>query len=326
MLIIDEYHVAAADQMSQVFKCVKYKLILGLTATFERLDGKHKMLEQYAPIIDKVSTIEALANDWISEYKEYQVLIEVDDIEEYKALQREWLQHFEFFQYSFDIAMKMAGPEGWKAKLAYRDELYKGNDESKKKEILQAINFHSAGFMRTMTKRKAFINNHPKKIEIAKKIMEARSENKIITFSNNVQMAEMIENGNNVYTGQTSKKKGRVMIEDFTAGKIKTIHSCKKLDEGFDVPDASVAIILGFDSSEIKSTQRRGRVVRQYENKIAEIFYIVIKDTQEEKWFKNSHSSTNNYLTIDEENLDKVLRGEQPELYKKKLGELMFRF
>ena len=327
MLVIDEIHRCGADQFSQVFSKVKYKLILGLTATLERLDGKHILIEKYCPIVDCIPTIECLVNGWISQYKEYQVLIEVDDIQEYKNLNKEWIEHFEFFQYDFGLAMSMVKKDvGWKNKIAYRDRLYQGDDEDMKKQVLQAINYHSGRFTQTMSKRKAFINNHPKKIEIAKKIMEARSENKIITFSNNVQMAEMIENGNNVYTGQTSKKKSRIMIEDFAAGKIKTIHSCKKLDEGFDVPDASVAIILGFDSSEIKSTQRRGRVVRQYENKIAEIFYIVIKDTQEEKWFKNSHSSTNNYLTIDEENLDKVLRGEQPELYKKKLGELMFRF
>jgi superfamily II DNA or RNA helicase len=326
MLIIDEYHVAAADQMSQVFKCVKYKLILGLTATFERLDGKHKMLEQYAPIIDKVSTIEALANDWISEYKEYQVLIEVDDIEEYKALQREWLQHFEFFQYSFDIAMKMAGPEGWKAKLAYRDELYKGNDESKKKEILQVINFHSAGFMRTMTKRKAFINNHPKKIEIAKKIMEARPNAKIITFSNNVKMAEALENGEYVYTGKTSKKRASDMVEKYLSGQINHLHSCKKLIEGFNDPNTSVAIILGMDSSERRAVQTRGRVVRKTtNNKQAEIFNIVIRFSQEEKWFKDSHKKSN-YLTIDEKGLDQVLRGETPDLYRPKLGEIMFRF
>ena len=48
------------------------------------------------------------------------------------------------------------------------------------------------GLMRTMHKRKAFINNHPKKIEIAKKIMEARPNSKIITFSNNVKMAEAL--------------------------------------------------------------------------------------------------------------------------------------
>ena len=312
--------------MSKVFTCVKYKLILGLTATFERLDGKHILLQKYCPIVDVVTTVEALVNGWISEYKEYQVLIRVDDIEEYKSLQKEWLQHFEFFQFDFNLAMRMAGPEGWKAKLKYRDELYKGNDESKKKEILQAINYHSAGFMRTMTKRKAFINNHPKKIEIAKKIMEARPNAKIITFSNNVKMAEALENGEYVYTGKTSKKRASDMIEQYSTGKIKHLHSCKRLIEGFDDPNTNVAIILGMDSSERRATQARGRVVRKTTtNKQAEIFNIVIQDSQETKWFKDSHKNSN-YITIDEKGLEQVLKGEQPDLFKPKLGEIMFRF
>ena len=97
MLVLDEIHVSAANLMSQVFVKVKYKLILGLTATFERLDGKHVLIEKYCPIIDKVSTLEAIANGWISTFKEYQVLIDVDNIDEYKKLNKEWTQHFEFF-------------------------------------------------------------------------------------------------------------------------------------------------------------------------------------------------------------------------------------
>ena len=94
----------------------------------------------------------------------------------------------------------------------------------------------------------------------------------------------------------------------------------------FDCPDASVAIILGFDSSETKSTQRRGRVVRKFENKVAEIYYIVINDTQETKWFSTAHQKTKNYITIDEMGLEKVLRGENPEPITNKPRELMFRF
>lgn len=325
-LIIDECHRCGADEFSKVFNCVKYKILLGLTATIERLDGKHQIIQKYCPVVDEVSTMECLVNGWISQYKEYQVLIDVDNIDYYKSLHSEWLKHFEFFNYDFGLAMSMCNKDGWKNKLKYRDELYKGNDENMKKQILQSINYHSAQFIKTMTARKSFIYNHPKKLEIVRKIMEARSGSKIITFSNNVNMAEAIEGGQNVYTGKTSKKKGRVMLEDFISGNIKTLHSCKKLDEGFDCPDASVAIILGFDSSETKSTQRRGRVVRKFEDKVAEIFYIVINNTQETKWFKDSHSKTNNYITIDEKGLDQVLRGEVPTITTQKPRELMFRF
>ena len=223
--------------------------------------------------------------------------------------------------------MSLVGKDGWKAKLKLRDEMYKGNDPEVKKRVLQNINYHSAGFMRTLTKRKAFINNHPKKIEIAKKIMEARPNAKMITFSNNVKMAESLDNKQFVYTGKLSKTKGRVMMEDFVSGKINRLHSCAKLNEGLNVPDISVAIILGIDSSEIKAVQRRGRAIRRTnDSKQAEIFNIIIRETQEEKWFQTSHKKDQSYITIDEKGLEKVLEGEQPEIYKKKTTEFMFRF
>lgn len=325
-LILDEEHRYSSDLFRKVFDNVKYKLILGLTATFERLDGKHVIANKYCPVVDNIPLAEAIANGWVSEYKEYQVLIDVDDIETYKNLNKQWLEHFEFFSFDFNKAMSCSGKDGWRYKLQLRDEMYKGNDETKKKQILNAINYHSAGFMRTMTQRKTFINNHPKKIEIAKKIIEARQGKKIITFSNNVKMAESISDGKYVYTGKVGTKKGRVMVEDFISGKISILNSCQKLNEGFDCPDVSVAIILGFDSSETKAVQRRGRAIRSYKNKEAEVFYIVINGTQETKWMKNSHSTNNNYITIDEKGLEQVLNNETPDTYKPKIQELLFRF
>ena len=257
-LILDECHRFSSDDFSQIFNKVNYKLILGLTATFERLDGKHIIMQKYCPIIDNVSFYECLANGWVSDYKEYIVLIDVDNIDEYKALNKEWVEHFEFFNYDFNLAMSMVKPGiGWKNKLRYRDELYKGDDEKKKKEILSSINYHSVRFMQTMQLRKSFINNHPKKIEIARKIIEARSDKKIITFSNNVKMAESIGIGD-VYTGRVSKKRSATMLEDFATQSTGVLNTVKKADEGIDIPGLSVAIILGTDSSETKARQRRG--------------------------------------------------------------------
>ena len=47
-----------------------------------------------------------------------------------------------------------------------------------------------------------------------------------------------------------------------------------------DIPDLSIAIMLGIDSSKIKATQRVGRVARKFGNKQSEIFNIVIKVIQ----------------------------------------------
>ena len=325
-LILDEEHRYNSELFRQVFDKVKYSLILGLTATFERLDGKHIIANKYCPVVDTIPLMEAVANGWVSQYKEYRILIDVDNIDVYKSLNKEWVEHFEFFGFDFNKAISCVGKDGWKYKLKLRDEMYSGNDENKRKQILQSINYHAAGFMRTMTQRKSFINNHPKKIEIAKKIIQARQDKKIITFSNNVKMAESISNGNYVYTGKLGKKKGRVLIKDFLSGNISILNSCKRLDEGFDCPDVSVAIILGFDSSEIKAVQRRGRAIRAFNNKIAEIFYIVINGTQELKWFDNSHKTDANYITLDENGLNQLLRGETPEEYKRKVQQIQFRF
>lgn len=105
LLVIDEIHTSAANSLISVFKSIKYKLILGLTATFERLDERHKLLEQYCPIIDTVTLQEAQLNGWVSQYNEYLVLIDVDDIDLYKQYNKEFTEHFEFFNYDFGKAM-----------------------------------------------------------------------------------------------------------------------------------------------------------------------------------------------------------------------------
>ena len=97
LLIIDEIHRAVADQLSQVFECVKYNLILGLTATIERLDGKEILLKKYCPVCDSVTLVEAQVNGWVSNFTEYMVMLEVHDIEQYKTLNKEFQQHFDFF-------------------------------------------------------------------------------------------------------------------------------------------------------------------------------------------------------------------------------------
>lgn len=325
LLILDEEHRYNSDDFSQVFKKVTYKLILGLTATFERLDGKHVVMQKYCPIVDYISILECQINGWVSEYKEYIVLIDVDDISHFKDLNKEFIRLFEFFNFDFDRCKKCCGKEGWKYAMTLRDEMYKGDDENKRKEIYRIIMANAMALMRNTQKRKSFINNHPKKVEIARKIIEARSDKKIITFSNNVKMAESIGIGE-VYTGRVSKKRSATMIDEFNDSETGVLNTCAKANEGLDIRGLSVAIVLGTDSSETKARQRRGRAVRKEENKVAEIFYIVIKGTTEEKWVKNNHKSDKNYITIDENGLEQVLKGEQPNLYKPKLGEIMFRF
>ena len=326
ILVIDECHRVNALTFREIFNTITYKYILGLTATYERLDNLHKeVMEKYCPVVDRVSLEEAQLNNWVSSYKEYQVIIDVDNIEEYKQYNKSFTASFEFFNFDWNLAMSMVGKTGYKSRIAYRDVLCKNGTTEQKKETLKNITYHAMNFMRMIQKRKAFINNHPKKIEIARKIIEARQNSKIITFSNNIKMAESIGMGGQVYSGKDSKKKARVNLEEFNQTKVGVIHSIAKLNEGADIKGLSVAIILGLDSSEIKATQRRGRCIRFEDNKIAEIFNIIINDTIESKWFANSHKHSS-YITIDEQGLDDVLNGREPKPYVKKIKNFQFRY
>lgn len=196
VLILDEIHRTPSNEFRKIFDRIQYSYILGLTATFERLDGKEQLISKYCPVIDTITTEEALFNGWVSKFIEYRVLIDVDNIDEYKQYNKEFTEHFEFFQFDFDLAMKMVGKNGYKYRLAYRDKLCSRDaTDRERSEMLKTVTYHAMGFMQVIQKRKAFINNHPKKIEIARKIIEARKNKKIITFSNNVKMAESIGYG-----------------------------------------------------------------------------------------------------------------------------------
>ena len=325
VLLIDEIHRCAADTLKQVFEVIEYKYILGLTATFERLDGKHELLQKFCPVIDKITLEEAKFQGWISDYKEYQVILEVDDIDIYKEYNKQFQQSFEFLGYDFDLAMSLLGPKGFINRAKLRDERCSNGTEQERKEMFKAITYHATNFMRAIQNRKSFINNHPKKIEIARRIIEARPDSKIITFSNNVKMAESIGMGGKVFSGKDSKKKGRMTIEEFSQEKSGLLNTVKKADEGLDVPGLSVAIILGLDSSKTRKTQRIGRVARKEGDKQAEIFTLIIANTVECEWFKRSNSSTN-IITIDEQGLYDVLAGKEPQPYTRKLKDFTFRY
>lgn len=322
IIVLDEIHRYCSEEYITVFTKVKYKCLLGLTATFERLDGRHKLIEKYCKVIDLITKQEALIKGWISPFTEYEVLIEVDDIDEYRKLNKEFTSYFEFFGFNFSLAMSMIGSKGYINRTKLRDTLYNGNDPKKKSEIMQAITRNAVGLMRTMQKRKAFINNHPKKLEIVRRIIKARPNSKIITFSNNVNMAKAIGIGD-IYTGKTSKKKSSDIISEFNIKDKAVINSVHRLDEGADLKGLSVAIILGIDSSTIKSTQRLGRVVRLEKDKNAEIFNIIINNTTEVAWFQNSHKDFD-YKIIDEDGLNKVLDYQEPGLCKVKVDNVTF--
>ena len=294
LMIQDECHAFAANTYKSVFESVSYTYLLCLTATIERLDGKHEIILQYAPIADKITVEEAVANNWLSDYREYKVLIDVDNIEEYNIINQNFINYFSYFNYDFNFAMKMAIDP--KTRYSY----------CKKSGLNpKAVTAMAFDWSNCMRKRKAFVMSHPKKFEIANKIIEHRPNAKIITFSATIKDTELIKYGQTLHSGKT-KKKNRITLEEFNEVKSGVLNSAKSLIEGVDVKGLNTAIIISGNSSSRQKVQSIGRVVRYEEGKIAEIFTLVIKGTVEESWYNNA--STTNYITIDENELDIVLK------------------
>jgi len=135
--------------------------------------------------------------------------------------------------------------------------------------------------MRLLKKRKDFVMSHPKKFEITRKILNARTDKKCITFSATIKDAEKIGMGYVLHSKQ-SKKKNAEILAKFNSETSGVLCSSKAADAGVDVKGLSVGIVLSGDSSKIRSTQRTGRVVRFEEGKIAEFFTLCIKGTVDE--------------------------------------------
>lgn len=134
--------------------------------------------------------------------------------------------------------------------------------------------------MQALRKRKSFVQSHPKKFEIAEKILNFRKDKKCVTFSATIKDAERFKSGY-VLHSKKSKKENKETLKKFNEAEIAVIHSSKSVDQGIDVKGLSVGIILSTDSSKIRKTQRSGRICRFEPGKQAEMFTLVIKGTQE---------------------------------------------
>lgn len=120
------------------------------------------------------------------------------------------------------------------------------------------------------------------------------TEQKILVFGERISQAEelylLLQKHFPGKAGRYHSKMGatanRNTLERFRNGEIRILVTCKSLDEGVDIPDASVGIILSGTSGQRQRTQRLGRIIRKKEGKrAASLYYLHAAETAEDRCF-----------------------------------------
>jgi len=319
LLIVDEIHEACNDNRITLFKTIKHKLCLGLSGSLDRIDNKQLSLLRFLPVVDTITLLEAVRNDWVAKANEYKVLLTVD-LTEYQEAHQRFLHHFAFFAFDFELAM--ACLKDSTVRYNYALQISGGQSKGAISGAMGEIMVHAIQFMKALSDRKNFVWSHVKKTEIARLIVDHRRDKKIITFSQTKAMAESIGEGMLMHSGQTKKKRGQIM-DEFNAMECGLLSSAKALERGADIQNLSVAINMAFNSSKIAKTQKSGRVSRKEGDKTAEVYTLLIKGTMEEAWYNKSMAGTP-YITIDESQLVALLKGEEYKETKEKHKEYLF--
>jgi superfamily II DNA or RNA helicase len=85
-----------------------------------------------------------------------------------------------------------------------------------------------------------------------------------------------------VITHETKAAERKHILESFQDGAYRVIVTSRVLNEGVDVPEAKVAIVLGGTSSAREYIQRLGRVLRKVGNRQAVLYDVFVRNTVEE--------------------------------------------
>lgn len=181
--------------------------------------------------------------------------------------------------------------------FGYAKSWYFGKLSTKEKK-------HAGGvYMRGITARQELLWNLNSTAALAKKmseiIQETYKDSKVLIFSSRTEQAERISKY--CIHSKNSVELNGARLNGFDSGIIKQLGSCYSLTLGLNLKDAGFAIMESYNSSDVQFKQRAGRTDRLPVDEDAIVTFIIVKNTQGEKWFNNS-------VTFDEDDEVKTVK------------------
>ncbi|NIO74827.1 MAG: DEAD/DEAH box helicase family protein, partial [Armatimonadetes bacterium] len=270
LLIFDEVHHLPAPSYSQIAEMYIAPYRMGLTATYEREDGGHYDLPRLVGGRVYQLEVDALAGRHLSPYTHEKILVDLTTDE-----QKLYRRNYDLFiNYLRRKRVVLRSPED------FRRFIMRTGIDPEAREALLARN-------RAL---KTALNSEAK-INALGEFLNAYGEEKILIFTRYNQLVYRISRRFLVpaITYQTPREERKEILEKFKAGQYRAIVTSQVLDEGVDVPDASIGFILGGTGSSREYIQRLGRILRKTPGKQAKLIEIVARETVETRISQRRH-------------------------------------
>lgn len=275
MLIFDECHHLPGNfnRISAEYAVAPCRL--GLTATPERADGAHTDLDRLiGPQVYRKSP-EELAGSALANHRTVQIKV--------KLSSQERRRYDELVQIRNDFLTRarihLSGPEGWR---------YFVQQSARSAAGRRAMLAH--------TQAKSIALGTESKLRLLADLLARHYPQQTLIFTHDnatvYRVSEMFLIP--AITHQTPVKERHAILKSFRDGNYRALVASQVLNEGVDVPEASIAIILSGTASKREYIQRLGRVLRKGSgpDKVAVLYEVLAEDTSEEGTVYRRHAST----------------------------------
>ncbi len=261
LIVFDEVHHLPAEGYRSIAEQFASPYRLGLTATIEREDNLHAYLPMLVGgVVYRAEVKELVEQEYLAPYRVERRYIRLEGYER------------EEYERNYTVYVNALRELG----LAY------GIDGFKRLIMISARNRLAREALLARNRALEIAFNSKAKLDELREIL-AEHKGKIIIFTqyNNLVYTIAREFLIPFITHKTSMDERRDILQGFKDGRYRAIVTSKVLDEGVDVPDADVGVIVSGTGSSREFIQRLGRLLRAKEGKKALLIEIVSSDTVE---------------------------------------------
>lgn len=263
LLICDEVHHLPGDFTRVIAEMSIAPYRLGLSATLRRSDGRERDLDTLlGPVVFSCSPDE-LAGDTLAAYKDVVIKVKLSPKEQERYDELIWKRN-DFLQLS---GIRLGSLEGWK-QFIMSTGTAQGRAAMQAHREAKSLAYGTEGKLRVLEE---ILANHPE----ARTLIFVNDNATVYRISREFLIPAI--------TYQTPVKERVATLERFRSGEYQYLVSGQVLNEGVDVPEASVAVVLSGTATEREHIQRLGRILRKSSDKQAVLYEVITEGTTEER-------------------------------------------